>query len=104
MLSNILNTRNVYLKFFQRLGNIFIFLIHFHIKSEEAAENINAISIHIRLTDYEKHLKHYYNMTTISKEYLVTAMTYMDKKYKVCLLFLADSKLIVYIDSTSQSE
>ena len=63
------------------------FLIHFHTKSEEAAENINAISIHIRLTDYEKHLKHYYNMTTISKEYLITAMTYMDKKYKVCLLF-----------------
>ena len=59
------------------------FLIHFHTKSGEATENINAISIHIRLTDYEKHLKHYYNMTTISKEYLVTAMTYMDKKYKV---------------------
>ena len=83
MLSNILNTRNVYLN--PALDNIFIFLIHFHIKSEEAAENINAISIHIRLTDYEKHLKHYYNMTTISKEYLVTAMTYMDKKYKVCI-------------------
>ena len=46
-------------------------------------ENITAISIHIRLTDYKKHLEHYYNMSTASKEYLSNAIDYMDKKYDV---------------------
>ena len=50
---------------------------------EETSENINAISIHIRLTDYVSHLTHFYNMTTISEEYLVDAMNYMDNQYKV---------------------
>ena len=63
--------------------NIF-FQLCLNAKSKEAtAENINAISIHIRLTDYVSHLTHFYNMTTISEEYLVAAMNYMDNQYKV---------------------
>ena len=46
-------------------------------------EDVTAISIHIRLTDYKKHLKHYYNMSTASKEYLSNAIDYMDQKYDV---------------------
>ena len=46
-------------------------------------DEITGISIHVRLTDYKKHLSHYYNMSTISEEYLTTAMEYMSKKYKV---------------------
>ena len=48
-----------------------------------AKDEITAVSIHVRLTDYKKHLSHYYNMSTVSEEYLTTAMEYMSKKYKV---------------------
>ena len=65
---------------------MYFFQLCLNAKSKEAtAENINAISIHIRLTDYVSHLTHFYNMTTISEEYLVAAMNYMDKQYKVSL-------------------
>ena len=63
---------------------IYFFQLCLNAKSKEAsAENTNAISIHIRLTDYVSHLTHFYNMTTISEEYLVDAMNYMDNQYKV---------------------
>ena len=63
--------------------NIF-FQLGLNAKSKEATEeNINAISIHIRLTDYVSHLTHFYNMTTISEDYLVAAMNYMVNQYKV---------------------
>ena len=54
-------------------------------KYEENKKNVTMISIHIRLTDYESHLKHYYNMTTISKDYLMSAMEYFHQKYNVSI-------------------
>ena len=65
-----------YISFFQLCSNA---------KSNEATDTINAVSVHIRLTDYVKHLTHFYNMTTISEEYLVTAMNYMDNQHRVSL-------------------
>ena len=48
-------------------------------------ENATAISIHVRLTDYEKHLSFNYNMSTVSTEYLENAMVYMEQMYPVGL-------------------
>ena len=48
-------------------------------------ENVTAISIHVRLTDYEKHLSFNYNMSTVSTEYLGNAMVYMEQMYPVGL-------------------
>ena len=45
--------------------------------------DITTVSIHVRLTDYKTHLSHNYNMSTVSEEYLTTAMEYMSNKYKV---------------------
>ena len=46
-------------------------------------ENITMISIHIRLTDYENHLKVLYDMELITNEFLTQAMSYFTNKYQV---------------------
>ena len=51
----------------------------------EAGENVTLVSMHIRLTDYKKHLEQYYNMSTASEEYLNSAIDYMNQKYDVSI-------------------
>ena len=43
------------------------------------------VSIHVRLTDFEYHLKVLYNMTVVSNEFLTKAMTYFVNKYGVSI-------------------
>ena len=56
------------------------------------------VSIHIRLTDFAKHLKKLWNMTYASDEYFERAMQYFHSKYEVRfvimrrLLFIASVK------------
>ena len=55
----------------------------------QSVHSINAISIHIRLTDYtmvyKKELKFYSNLSNGAKEYLNNAIDYMSQKYEVHL-------------------
>ena len=63
------------------------FLYLYLIQKQETLnpENVTLISMHIRLTDYKKHLEQYYNMSTASEEYLNSAIDYMSQKYDVSL-------------------
>ena len=41
------------------------------------------VSIHIRLTDFKRHLRYHWNMNYASDDYFRRAMSYFHKKYKV---------------------
>ena len=41
------------------------------------------VSIHIRLTDMDAHVKRLWNVTNPNEEYFATAMSYFHKKYMV---------------------
>ena len=46
-------------------------------------DNITMISMHVRLGDFDYHLKELWNMTFISDSFLTKAMEYYTKKYEV---------------------
>ena len=48
-------------------------------------QNSTMVSVHIRLTDFAKHLKILWNMQYASDEYFKRAMNYFHSKYKVRL-------------------
>jgi len=41
------------------------------------------VSIHIRLTDFEGHLKQWWNVSLASKDYFTSAMQYFEDRYEV---------------------
>ena len=41
------------------------------------------VSIHIRLTDFEGHLKQWWNVSLATKEYFTSAMQYFEDRYEV---------------------
>ena len=45
--------------------------------------NITMVSIHVRLTDFDYHLKVLFNMTVIANRFLTKAMEYYKDKYEV---------------------
>ena len=59
------------------------------------------VSIHIRLTDFAKHLKKLWNMTYASDEYFERAMQYFHSKYEVRFVIMRDFNQVRFYLKTS---
>ena len=46
------------------------------------------VSIHVRLTDIEKHIKHFWNVDYTPDDYFAEAMDYFNRKYEVIDWFI----------------
>ena len=55
-------------------------------KKRKIVGDITMTSIHVRLTDYKRHLKVMYGIEYNATAFLTKAMTYCVKKYKVTLI------------------
>ena len=50
---------------------------------KQLKKNHTLVSIHVRLGDYEEHLKKVFGLPVVSNDYFTKAMTFMYKKYPV---------------------
>ena len=53
--------------------------------TDRKVQNFTTVSIHIRLTDFENHLKGWWNITNAQPEYFSSAMQYFTEKYQVII-------------------
>lgn len=53
------------------------------IKRNQSMGNVTVVSIHIRLTDYKRHLKELFDLEPIPAKWFTTAMNYFNNKYQV---------------------
>ena len=53
------------------------------LKRKERMDDVTVVTIHVRLTDYKRHLKLLFNLEPIKSTWFSTAMQYFCDKYKV---------------------
>ena len=68
-------------------------------ESEVHNKPFTTVSIHIRLTDFEGHLKQWWNVSLATKDYFTSAMQYFEDRYEVrlesVLIFFRYTKSII---------
>ena len=67
-------------KIVQTIENTYIDL-----KRNESMGDVTIVSIHVRLTDYKRHLKKLFNLEPIPAKWFSTAMNYFNNRYQVNL-------------------
>ena len=55
------------------------------LKRNESMGDVTIVSIHVRLTDYKRHLKQLFDLELIPAKWFTTAMKYFNSKYQVNL-------------------
>ena len=55
------------------------------LKRNESMGDVTIVSIHVRLTDYKRHLKQRFDMEPIPAKWFSTAMNYFSNRYQVNL-------------------
>ena len=87
------------------VNDVFIFKKDIIRKAKDIFSNLDSnlhtmVSIHIRLTDLDAHLKRLWNLPNASDEYFEKAMDYLHKKYKVKQLKLQANILLITCQNT----
>ena len=60
------------------------------LKRNESMGDVTIVSIHVRLTDYKRHLKQRFDMEPIPAKWFSTAMNYFSNRYQVNLYKLEE--------------